>query len=1019
MLACLAAVLIASAAADSSAPRPLSQLAHTRWTAKEGAPIGIRSLAQTADGYLWLGTSSGVVRFDGVRFVPFVPRGGDTLPAVPSVQRLLATRDGSLWVVWRLGAVSRLRAGRVTTYGERDGLPTAFQLAESGDGELVAGTLKGLARFAGGRWQDVGRAWGFPGTESRAVWFDRDGVLWAQTQDRIVYRPRGARRFLDPGLLLRGGPFRADFDQEEDGTVWMSEVNRSAHTLRRAGEESVPLTEVESFPAALLVDRKGSLWVASVGGGLRRVRDPGRIRGRAVRKGAPEVERLTMADGLLSDDPEALLEDHEGNIWVGSGRGLERFREGDFTPFAAWGRDRSRIVFASRDTLLWTSAYGITGFERIDPRGRRDTVATGFSAVNLAEDASGGIWAVDDRSGILRLEGKRFTPIPLRPGGARTLQYLATDAGGSLWAMDSELGLMRLAGDTLVPVARLTEPVIGRTSLYGDRRGRLWVGQLGRVALYDRGKLSVFGAGHGVRPGLVYGFFEDRAGEVWAASSGGLSRFERGRFRTLSERQGIPGGSVYGLAQDEAGAWWLATRTGVVRLPPGEAERALADSTRSVRSRGFDLNDGIPGLVPQGYWGPILTRAVDGRIWVSTDSGVAVVDPRRLALRPPPPARIEAVRIDGRELMPSEVLEIPAGRHDLEIDYTALSFAAPERVRFRYRLEGADGAWRDAGTRRRAYYSGLAPGRYRFRVAATTGDGAWNETGAAWAFRVLPAWYQTLPFRAGIVLLVAASGAAAAALVQRRRHLRSQEALKARYEATLAERGRIAQDLHDSLLQGFIGVTLQLKAAESALPGKPDAAAETIRRVQLLARESLREARERVWDMHRSESDDLPAALEAVARERASGTGIAVSLVVVGERRRLGPALEEAAFRMGREAVANAIRHAGAGRIDIVARYGEDRFVLEVLDDGRGFTQEEAEEARRGGHFGLSGMRERAMRMGGRCDVRARPGGGTIVEIDLPLAGPGHAPPATGPGTAAAPDPPHAAPGAQPSRQAV
>ncbi|HEU4454479.1 MAG TPA: histidine kinase, partial [Longimicrobium sp.] len=938
MLTSLAALLIASAAADTSAPRPLSQLAHTRWTAKEGAPLGIRSLAQTADGYLWLGTSSGVVRFDGVRFVPFAPRGGDTLPSVPSVQRLLATRDGSLWIVWRLGAVSRLRGGRVTTWGEREGLPAAFQLAESRDGVLVAGTLQGLARLAGGRWEDVGRAWGFPGTESRAVWFDRDDALWAQTQDRVVYRPRGASRFLDPGLPLWSSPFRADFDQEEDGTLWMSEVNRSAHTLQRAGEESVPLTEVESYPAALLVDRRGSLWVAAYGGGLRRVREPRRIRGRAVGKDAPEVERLTMAEGLLSDEPEALLEDREGNIWVGSGRGLERFREGDFTPFAAWGRDRSRMVFASRDTLLWTAAYGVTGFERIDARGGRDTVRTAFSAVNLAQDASGGIWAVDDRSGILRLEGSRFAPVPLRPGGARNLQYLAVDAGGALWVMDGLLGLMRLAGDTLLPVAPLPEPVIRRASLYGDRGGRLWVGQLSRVALHDRGKVSIFGAEHGVRPGLVYGFFEDRAGRVWAASTGGLSRFEGGRFRTIAERQGIPGGAVFGLAQDEAGAWWLATRTGVVRLPPGEAERALADSTYSVRSRAFDTNDGIPGLVPQGYWGPILARAADGRIWVSTDSGVAVVDPRRLAPASPPPVRIEAVRVDGRERMPREVVEIPPGRHDLEIDYTATSFSAPERVRFRYRLEGADGAWRDAGTRRRAYYSGLAPGRYRFRVAATAGDGAWNETGAAWTFRVLPAWHQTLWFRGGIVLLVGAAGAAAAALLQRRRHLRSQEALRARYEATLAERGRIAQDLHDSLLQGFVGVTLQLKAAESALPGKPDAAAETIRRVQRLARESLREARERVWDLHRTESDDLPVALEALARERAAGTGIAVSVVSAGRRRRLEGALEDAAFRVGREAVANAIRHSGARRIDIVATYGETRFVLEVRDDGRGFT---------------------------------------------------------------------------------
>ena len=987
MLIYLASLLVSVPARAPSEPRPIAQLVHTRWTTKDGAPNAIHALAQTPDGYIWLGTSAGLIRFDGVRFVPFVPRGSDTLPTVMSVQRMLVTRDGSLWVIWRLGGVSRLHDGRVTTYGEREGLPVVFQLAQSSDGMLVAGTANGLAQFANGKWEDVTTAWRYPGKESRAVWFDGKGALWAQTQDRIVYRPKGDSAFLDPGMRLKSWPFRADFAEARDGTIWMAELNRSAHTLRRVGEDSTIQTEVMVYPAALLIDRRGSLWIGSAGRGIRRVIDPALIRGKKVDGLGPEAERYTMKDGLLSDDPEALLEDREGNIWVGSSRGLERFREGAFTPYPVYGADRPRIVFTTRDSTLWTAAYLLTGVVRVDPRGRQDTIRTRFGVYSLAEDSLGRVWTVD-HADILRFDGKQFTAIPLRRSNVSSLSNITIDRSGTIWVMNGDGRLLRLAGDSLIAVASLPEPVISRHALYSDRRGRIWVGQLNRVVRYDRGKLDTLGAAHGVRPGLVYDFFEDSTGKIWAASFGGLSRFDEGRFRTVSERQGIPGGSVFGLAQDSAGSWWLATRAGVIRIPRGEADRALADSTYVVASRGFDENDGVPGLVPAGYWGSILTRSIDGTVWVSTDSGVGVVDPGSLTPDPPPPALIEAARIDGKDVHVADGIEIPPGRHDIEIDYTTTSFIAPERMRFRYRLENADDTWHDAGSRRRAYYSGLAPGQYRFRVASTNGDGVWNETGTGWTFRQAPALYQTLWFRAGIVLLVGALGAAAAALVQRQRHQRSQATLRSQYEATLAERSRIAQDLHDTLLQGFAGVAMQLKAAELALPDEPDVAVETIQRMHQVARQSLREARERVWDMREVElgSEDLCSALDEFARSRTAGTGLDVSTRVAGKRRRLSRVVEDAAFRIGREAVTNSLKHAEARKIEIHFDFAPTSLRMEVRDDGRGLTPNAADEARRNGHFGLTGIQDRVAHAGGTCEIRPREGGGTVVAVELPVA---------------------------------
>jgi signal transduction histidine kinase len=309
-------------------------------------------------------------------------------------------------------------------------------------------------------------------------------------------------------------------------------------------------------------------------------------------------------------------------------------------------------------------------------------------------------------------------------------------------------------------------------------------------------------------------------------------------------------------------------------------------------------------------------------------------------------------------------------------------------VQFRYRLDGADPTWREVGTRRSAYYTDLRPGSYRFHVAANNGDGRWIEPAATWSFRVLPAWHQTLWFRALVFVLIGSLGGLLAAMIQRRRHARAEAELKRQYEITLAERVRVAEDLHDTLLQGFAGVNLQLIAAEMAIPTQPDVAAATLVRVQRLTEESLREARERVWEMRDSAlaTEDLTTALETIARDRAAGVAIEVVATTTGSSRRLPPAVEDAAFRIGREAIVNAVRHSRASRIEIHLDFGPSTFYLEVRDDGCGVSPDAAVERRKQGHFGLSGMESRASVTGGRCEVRPRPGGGTIVALALPLA---------------------------------
>jgi signal transduction histidine kinase/ligand-binding sensor domain-containing protein len=981
----LPALLIALSAIDST-PRPLHQLVHTTWTPDDGAPTEIRALAQTGDGYLWLGTVSGLVRFDGVRFVPLSAPSGDSIPT-GGVRSLLEAHDGSLWIVWRNGAVSHLSGGRLISYGEHNGLPPTLQLTQSSAGVLIAATVRGLARFNDGKWETFGRDWGFPGTKADGAWFDRGDTLWVEAEDRVVYLPTNERRFIDPGMRLVAQSAQTAFAQDKDGAIWMAEVYRSAHTIPRLGHRA-SISEVKVGAWTLLIDRKGSLWIGTLGDGLRRVLDPTRIRGRRIAQFGPEAEQFSEKDGLLSNVVSALLEDDEGNIWVSTVGGLERFREGAFTPSATPGGVRQRLVVATRDSSVWTTAFNTFELIRLGPR-NRDQVHTPVALINLAEDSSGTLWSAR-LDGIFRIQGGRVTPSPLSDRDVQHLVEVVVDSLGTIWLFDEELGLLRLGRSGLVRVAPIGPPTRGHVVMFSDREGRIWVGQENRVALYDHGKVSLFTQAQGMTLGGVRAFFQDRGGgQVWASGDRGLSRFEGDRFRTLPERQGVPGRSVYGIAADDGGGWWIVTRDGVLLVPPGAFDRALADSDYVVPHRRFDRRDGLGGMIPRWTYGRWVTRSMDGRIWVATDGGVANVNPRDLPPSVPPTVLIEGVRVDGREAAAAEGTSIRPESRDVEIDYTATSLSIPERVQFRYRLEGEDQTWHEVGSRRRAYYTGLAPGRYTFRVIASNSDGVWNEAGAgaAWKFRVLPAWYQTLVFRSGVVVLIGVLGAAAAALVQRRRHLRSQETLKGQYEATLAERARIAQEMHDTLLQGFTGITIQLRAIQRIIGVRPEEGVAALDGALSTADVALRDARNSIWDMRAVELEgrDLPEALEGAVRSVTGQASATLEFTVLGDRRPLTPEVATTALRIGREAVLNALKHAEAKRIQVQLDYGRLVLTLEVQDDGRGMTPGAAEQAASDGHLGLAGMRARASKGAGTLHITSEPGQGTIVRASLPI----------------------------------
>lgn len=955
---------------------------------------------------LWIASERGLFQFDGVQFERFEPTSSQALPP-RGTHVLLALPDTSLWIGHFTSGVSVIHRGKVVTYDTQDGLPggTVTAIARDSGGTMWASTTRGLARLNGRRWEEMGPGVGYPGGFTEPVLVDQRGSVWAVGETGIYVFPRGAQRFQKREATEPGG--RGSRVQwlaiAPDGSIWG--VQRPIGLFRVADARGDPPSDgavayADTLPFGVTFARGHPAVLTSTTGRLVGLWLPGTssLPGSGTAAGAPNEIPFSRAAGMSGDRIMTALYDREGTLWVGTPTGLDRFRETKLTPVVWPGQVNWPAVAADANGAVWVAARNAAPSTLFSVR---EHVAPQLPApstlTSIHRDLHGGIW-VGGEPGLWERKGDALVAVPLPaprvPGSPvrQQVHAIARDRADRLWVSMVNDGVYRQrvgGGWERFEASRELGRVVASV-ITTDSTGRVWLGYpSGQVALVVGDSVRILTVADGLDVGnvLAISVYGDR---VWVAGQSGVAALAaRGPFVRLSTSDELRG--VSGVVETADGELWLNSADGVTRIAAAEARRALTEPGYRARYERLDYRDGIEPPAPQIRPLPSAVAGTDGRIWFTSAGGVSWVDPRRMRRNPvPPPVQLRAFTVGGRRYLAGDTIRLPPRTTAVSVAYTAYSLAVPERVRFKYRLDGLDTAWQDAGGRREAFFTNLGPGGYRFRVIAANDDGVWNEAGAAVSFRVLPAWYQTAWSRAFVVLLVGALGAAAAVLVQRGRHVRWQAALKAQYEATLAERARIAQDLHDTLLQGFAGVTLQLKTAELALPEEPDVAAETIMRVQRLARDSLREARERVWDMRQTDlgSDDLPAALEAIARDRTFGAGIEVSVSTTGQRRRLTRSVEDAAFRIGREAVVNAVRHAGARRIEIHVEFGATTLRLEVRDDGRGFTPEQAEEARRKGHVGLSGARERAERMGGGCEVLARPEGGTLVALDLPLVEP-------------------------------
>lgn len=970
---CFSIVLLAHPTLAIDRDLRIDQLQHTAWTSRDGAPTDILALAQTTDGFLWLGATTGLYRFDGVQFERYQPLSGPTLQG-SDVFRLLATPDGALWIGFGFGGVSVLRNGTFTNYTKRDGLPSGRVLAFTRDrhGVIWMAAEGGLARWERSRWRRIGADWNFSGGGS-GLFADQQGWLWVGAEDRLCVLRDGSTQFQTVAKHLKS---IQKFDYAPDGALWMAETGRSVRPVPfpgQAGERRQ--AEIKVGSAAILFDRQGSLWITTLGDGLRRVRYPEQLQGQRITRFSKAADIFTHENGLTNDFVHSIFEDREGTIWVGTHVGLDRFRQSPLVPISL-PSGAFEFSLAARDAgVIWANTWD-DGFFQIRKQAveRRQMLEKSFSEFPPFPNPTSDY--VNAFSCLIFGRRQLFH----LPEGAT--EAITKDRRGRMWVSTNPRGVMRWENGTWISVESLGGPKGASNIEFADWQGRLWLGyDDNTVAAVEGDKVRSFSRQNGIAIGNVLAI-GGRDSQLWIGGDGGLAFLEGDRFYQVIARDGQAFSGVYGMVAAADGLW-LSENRGIVHISQPAIQKLKHDPQRRADFEVFASPEGLNAQLQRSRVRPSVVQGSDGVIWFATSQGLVWVDPNRPIPRNtlPPPVLIRSLVANNRSHAFSGPIELPVRTSNIQIDYTALSLAVPERVRFRYKLEGLDQAWQEAGTRRAAFYTNLGPGSYRFRVIACNNDGVWNESGAFINFLIPPAVFQTYWFRAAWITI---SLVLIGALYQLRlRRLRAEH--HARLAERLSERERIARELHDTLLQGVQGLILRFQAAAEQIPANEPARA-TLEGALDRADQVVAEGRESVLNLRVSSCDsgELPVAFAAIGDDLAKNYPGQFKLTVNTAHSKLHPITCDEIYRIGREAITNAFQHAKAQKIGADLAYSRTEFRLRIYDDGQGLNPEILHGGYRPGHWGLPGMQERAKKIGADLKITSRLGSGTEIVLRVP-----------------------------------
>ena len=945
----------------------LGQYGRQSWQTETGLPQNsIHAILQTRDGYIWFGTEGGLVRFDGLRFTVYETQNTPELGS-NNVRSLFEDRGGALWVGTSAG-VARYAHAKFHGFTALDGLPagSSWLLGSGSVGSVWAVSAGGWASFSGDK--VVRRSADQSISDPRVLAADESGRLWLGTRNGIESID-GSR-----GSLSTETNENVTAILFENSSIWIG----TDHGLQLMNHGKIVkiYKAIDNLPSdritCLTRDRDGAIWVGTDAGVARIVEG--------------QVETFPSSEPLSRDSILSTFEDREGNIWIGTdSNGVTVLRDQKFRTYffrSDQGHDQIRCVFEDRHGAVWIGTDG-DGLKRF-ANGQLSSFTTndGLSSnviLALAQDAEGSL-LVGTPDGLNRLHNNAVSLITSSDGLAEDfVRSLYPDRDGSVW-VGTRRGLSHVSGGRVIATYTQSNGLGSDTvgAMARDTRNDLWIGTLRGLTRMHGESFTNYTVADGLSSNVITDLYLDGEGSLWIATQdGGLNRFRDDVFTRYPAALGLPK-TIYGITEDANGSFWLAAKSGIFRVSKAELKRYAAQGRGTIAVVAYGTSDGLRVSECSGGGHPAVWKDRSGNIWFATAKGAALLPSGHTVLnRVPPPAVLESVYIDDDMYDPAAVTVVTPGHARLAFEYAGLSFVAPQKVQFKYKLEGFDRSWIDAGTRRVAYYTNLPPRSYRFRVIARNNDGFWSESGASFPISIQPHYYQTWWFD---VLLFALLSLAVYAIFAWR-----VQQVQARFNAVLGERNRIAREIHDTLAQGFAGMSVQLELVSRLWSSSSEAAREHLDQARLLVRSSLSDARQSIWELRSqsAEQQDFAGRFSKLARQMSESSTAKVQLEVHGTYRPLGFKVEDELFRIGQEAVTNAVRHAGAQNISINLTFDTRKLRMTVADDGKGFSGEVNSYGPEG-HFGLKGMRERADQINAQLTIDSGLGSGTRISVEAP-----------------------------------
>jgi len=953
--------------------RELSQYIRDRWGSSKGFPGGqVYGITQTRDGYLWIGAEKGLVRFDGINFRLFNHANSPLLPVGP-VRSLVADSEGALWIHWGGPRIFRYNDGNfadASSLLEREE-PAITAMGRGANGDLLLSALiSGPVRYSGGKFVKLAARVELPNFLVISLAEAADGKVWLGTRDLgLFYASQGNISNIEEPLLDRKINCLLSISNEE---LWIGTDNGVVRWNGVKAGLSASLTNVQAL--TMIKDRDANVWVGT-NKGLMRVSPQGTV---AFSKRDSDSVPVT-----------ALFEDREGNLWAGTSQGIERLRESVFVTYSTgegipaenigpvYVDSEARVWFGPAAGGLYWLKEGIV--QRVNSGGLQNDVI-----YSITGDTTG-LWIGRQKGGLTHLsykEGSYKTETYTEAQGLAQNSVYAVNQNrdGSVWAGTLSGGVSRFSSGSFKNYTT-RDGLASNTidAILESADGTMWFATPNGISALSQGSWKTFKVQDGLPSARVNCLFEDATNLLWVGTDNGLAFFDSGRFRAPAKVPASLRAPILGLVADGSRSFWIATANNVLRVTRDNLRNGQLTESDVTE---FSAADGLHGS--EGVRrNRSVTRDPSGMIWFSLSSGLSVVDPNRKAGSSAPAiVHINAMAADGSPVALNQGIRIPSARQRITFSFAGLSLAIPERVKFRYRLDGFDHEWSSPVSAGEAIYTNLAPGSYRFHVMASNSDGFWNSEIASVDFKIVPAFWQTWWFRVSALLALALIGLA----FYRIRLLQLTKHLNVRFEERLAERTLIAQELHDTLLQGFLSASMQLDVAVDQLPESSPVRPRLVRILSLM-RQVVDEGRNAIRGLRLSNngSEDIAVALSNINQELNSGGETLFRVIVEGPSRPVHPIVRDEVYRIGREAVVNAFRHSRAKNISVEVSYLENQLRVLVNDDGCGIDSEVMESGR-DGHWGLSGMRERAERIKARLKVRSRVGSGTEVELSVPAA---------------------------------